>query len=67
MLGDGVRRYCFAQGNDGSTLDAFWVLLDNQSTVDVFCNRELLVDIHTIAKSITIYTDGEETVVITVG
>ena len=39
------------------------VLLDNQSIVDVFCNGELLVDIHTIAKSITICTNGGKTVV----
>ena len=55
------------QGNDKSTLYVFWVLLDNQSTIDVFCNGELLVGIHTIAKSMTIHTNRGETVVNMVG
>ena len=63
----GNRRYCFAQGDDRSTLDAFWVLLDDQSTVDIFCSEELLVEIHTIDKSIIIRTNGGETVVNMVG
>ena len=28
-------------------INRFWVLLDNQSTVDLFCNRELLADLKT--------------------
>ena len=27
-----------------------WILLDNQSTVDVFCNRRLLTNVHEIDK-----------------
>ena len=62
-LGNSNRRYCFTQGDERSTLDAFWVLLENQSTANVFCNDELLVDINIIAKSIAICTNGGEMVV----
>ena len=67
MLGNGGRRYCFIQGDDSSTLNAFWVLWKNQSTVGIFYNGEILLDIHTITKSIIIHTNGGETVFNTAG
>ena len=66
VLGNGDGCYCYAQGNDGGTLNTFLVLLDNQSIVNVFCDEEFLVDIPNIPKSITIRTNGGETVVNTV-
>ena len=43
------------------------MLLNNQLTVDVFCNGELLTNIHHINKFITICTNGGKTLVNTVG
>ena len=42
------------------------MLLDNQSTVNIFCNGDLLTDIRWTNKSITIHTNGGETLVNTV-
>jgi len=32
-----------------------WILLDIQSTIDVFCNKKLLKDIHDIKTSLCIH------------
>ena len=42
------------------------MLLDNESTVDVFLNSNLLTDIRRINKSVTIWTKGGKTLVHTV-
>jgi hypothetical protein len=38
--------FVFSQSR-GLRIPRSWLLLDNQSTVDVFCNADMLVDIHT--------------------
>ena len=35
-----------------------WILLDNQSTVDVFANKKLLVDVHTTRNTLRIRSTG---------
>ena len=45
VLGTDMGRYYFTLEGGGGVLDIFWVLLDNQSTVDVFCHTALLVNI----------------------
>jgi hypothetical protein len=36
---------CASEPTPGSTVPKAWILLDNQSTVDVFYNKDLLVNV----------------------
>ena len=54
MPKSGGRHYSFAQDDDGSFLNTFWVLLDNQLTIKIFYNDKLLVGIQAINTPIKI-------------
>ena len=64
---DGQRHFQFLQdgrqgvtcqiGQDGQ-LPVSWILLDNQSTVDVFCNQSLLSNIRTADGSMKIHCNA---------
>lgn len=51
----------------GTTINKWWSLLDNQSTVDVFSNRKMLQNIHQVIKPLTITSTGGSTTTNLVG
>ena len=53
MTGNGL---CLL-GNDTSNMKQ-WILLDNQSTVDIFCNSDLLMNVRRVKSNMSIETNG---------
>lgn len=49
--------FSFSQGEDGKTrsnIPKNWILLDNQSTINLFCNRDMLVNVRESTNSMTV-------------
>lgn len=61
---DGPKEFCFACT---TKVDRHWVLIDNQSTVDLFSNTDLLEDVHEGEHEVTVTSDGGVTTTKLVG
>jgi hypothetical protein len=51
----------------GVAIPPTWLLLDNQSTVDVFANGDMLEDIHEVDDKMAIASNGRTNVTLEMG
>ena len=56
--GNGVNAFMFSFYQVNGSIPTTWVLLDSQSTVDVFCNPQLLVNIRRNAEGMRIHCNA---------
>jgi hypothetical protein len=50
-----VNQHCFLQGH---TIPDSWILLDSQSTIDLFCNKRLLQNVRATEKTVRIHCNA---------
>jgi rhodanese-related sulfurtransferase len=63
---DSAREFSFHQGGS-RCVDTNWILLDSQSTADIFCNFTPLTNIHDADKSIKVHCNVGTSTVTQVG
>ena len=63
----GNDKYCLNMKHVKGRLNPFWVLLDNQSTVNIFWNDMFLVNIRKSSKPLLLYTNAGNTIINKIG
>jgi hypothetical protein len=63
---DGIGGFSFSQSG-AEDIPASWMLLDNQSTVDLFCNRKLLVNLRPSSTRMNVRCNGGQRTTTMVG
>ena len=53
----GRNTFCMNTNHNNGKLNMFWILLDNQSTVHVFCNTMFLVNVRKTSKTLELHTN----------
>ena len=58
MWKDSRSEACFVDGENDIEKMTKWTLLDNKSTVDIFCDSRPSQDIHEVGDTMTVETNG---------
>ena len=63
----GNSTYCLNMDNIKGRLDHLWVLLNNQSTVHIFCNEMFLVNVRKSRNALELHTNAGSTIINEIG
>eukprot|EP00536_Pseudo-nitzschia_multiseries_P003412 jgi/Psemu1/7719/gm1.7719_g len=61
------HMYCMSTKHVREQLDAFWILLDNQSTVHIFCNKMFLINVCKTTKKLELHTNARSIIIDKIG